>query len=89
MSIELFIIGLLSVVLGIFAIFDSGDVAEIVLGVLGIVLGIFVILISFPLKSEKVKPIEYPASEYNLELKVTEYQGQKDTTYVLTPKTLK
>lgn len=89
MSIGLFIIGLLSVALGIFIILDACNGAEVAFGVLEFVLGIFVILLSFPTKSEREKPIEYPASEYNLELKVTEYQGQKDTTYVLTPKTLK
>ena len=88
MSIGLFIIGLLSVGLGIFAIFDAWDITDIVLGVIGVVFGIFTILVSFPTKSERVKSIEYPASEYTLELKVTEYQGQKDTIYVLTPKML-
>lgn len=37
-------------------------------------------------KDNKTKPIEYPASEYSLEIKVTEFQGNKDTTYVLIPK---
>ena len=36
--------------------------------------------------SHKQKPIEFKASEYTLDLKVTEFQGQMDTTYVLTPK---
>ena len=88
MSIGLFIIGLLSVVLGILAILDAWDGTEVVLGIVALVFGIFIILLSFPTKSERVKSIEYPASEYTLELKVTEYQGQKDTIYVLTPKML-
>lgn len=37
-------------------------------------------------KDNKAKSIEYPASEYSLEIKVTEFQGNKDTTYVLIPK---
>lgn len=37
-------------------------------------------------KDNKTKPIEYPVSEYSLEIKVTEFQGNKDTTYVLIPK---
>lgn len=30
--------------------------------------------------------IEYPAADYTLDYKVTEYQGRTDTTYVITPK---
>ena len=30
--------------------------------------------------------IEYPAADYTLDYKVTEYQGKTDTTYVITPK---
>lgn len=37
-------------------------------------------------KSNKTKPIEYPASKYSIEIKITEFQGNKDTTYVLIPK---
>ena len=36
----------------------------------------------------KQTPIEYPASKYSIEIKVTEFQGNKDTTYVLIPKEL-
>ena len=35
---------------------------------------------------EDEKPKEFPANKYQLELKVTEFQGQVDTTYVLIPK---
>lgn len=38
------------------------------------------------IKDNKTKPIEYPVSEYSLEIKVTEFQENKDTTYVLIPK---
>ncbi len=30
--------------------------------------------------------VEYPAADYTLDYKVTEYQGKRDTTYVITPK---
>lgn len=36
-------------------------------------------------EKEEKKPIEFKASEYTLELKVTDFQDQKDTTYVLIP----
>ena len=38
--------------------------------------------------NRKTKAIEYPASKYSIEIKVTEFQGNKDTTYVLIPKRL-
>ena len=38
--------------------------------------------------NRKTKAIEYPASKYSIEIKVTEFQGNKDTTYVLIPKGL-
>jgi len=88
MSIGFIIIGLLLVAFGMFIIFDAGDDTDVVLGIMVSVIGIFIILLPFLIKSETVKPIEYPASKYTLELKVTEYQGEKDTTYVLIPKTL-
>jgi len=30
--------------------------------------------------------IEYPASEYRLQLRIVEFEGQRDTTYVLVKK---
>jgi hypothetical protein len=36
---------------------------------------------------EGLQPKEFKASDFTLEYKATEYQGQMDTTYVLTPKT--
>lgn len=35
------------------------------------------------------QPIEYPAADYTLDYKVTEFQGKTDTTYVITPKDIK
>ena len=34
----------------------------------------------------KPVPIEYPASEYELKLRITEFDGQRDTTYILVKK---
>lgn len=38
---------------------------------------------------EATQPIEYPAADYTLDYKVTEFQGKTDTTYVITPKDIK
>ena len=35
------------------------------------------------------QPMEYPAANYTLDYKVTEFQGKTDTTYVITPKDIK
>lgn len=35
------------------------------------------------------QPVEYPAADYTLDYKVTEFQGKTDTTYVITPKDIK
>jgi len=43
------------------------------------------LLVSITNREDK-KPKEFPASKYALELKVTEFQGQVDTTYVLIPR---
>lgn len=39
-------------------------------------------------RPEPVRPvaIEYPASEYRLKLRIVEFEGQRDTTYVLVKK---
>lgn len=44
------------------------------------------LLIYASIRIDNRKPVEYKVSEYSLELKVTEYKGQMDTTYVLIPK---
>ena len=33
-----------------------------------------------------IKPIEYPASEYTFKIKVVEFEEQRDTILVVTPK---
>ena len=43
------------------------------------------LLVSIKMNNED-KPEEFPAAKFTLELKVTEFQGQVDTTYVLIPK---
>ena len=35
------------------------------------------------------QPIEYPATNYTLDYKITEFQGKTDTIYVITPKDIK
>jgi len=37
-------------------------------------------------KDDNKKPKEFSSSKYQLELKVTEFRGQMDTTFVLIPK---
>lgn len=37
-------------------------------------------------QDNKIKPKEYSASQYSFDIKVTEFQGVKDTIYVLIPK---
>lgn len=37
-------------------------------------------------QNNKIKPKEYSASQYSFDIKVTEFQGVKDTIYVLIPK---
>ena len=37
-------------------------------------------------QNNKIKPKEYSASQYSFDIKVTEFQGIKDTIYVLIPK---
>lgn len=36
--------------------------------------------------SKKVKPIEYPVSEYDFKIKVVEFEEHRDTILVVTPK---
>lgn len=38
------------------------------------------------LAKDSSKPKEFPASKYTLKLKVTEFEQQRDTSYVLIPK---
>lgn len=88
MSIISFVLGLVAFIAGI-GILTSNNITpfDLFMGCLGFLSGTILIVLSFVAPADKKpKPIEYPASEYTLELKVIEYQGQKDTTYVITPR---
>ncbi len=54
---------------------------------IGLCAGLVILVAGF-LKPKYIKepPKEYPASDYTLEYKITDFQGQRDTIYVLTPK---
>jgi hypothetical protein len=53
---------------------------------IGIICIGFIIGIIALCKHDASLPKEFPATKYSLELKVIEFQGQKDTIYILTPK---
>ena len=61
-------------------VFKIGAFLSILCGVLAIAL----IVISVARQTESKK--EYPASKYTLSYKVTKFEGQRDTTYVIIPK---
>ena len=61
--------------------FHFGLLLTSISGVAFIVSGIYV-----GVQDNKAKAIEYSADEYRIEYKVTEFQGQRDTTYVLIKK---
>ena len=85
--IGLIILGAVGILAGTYMLSDSETALGAVLSVLTILAGaVFFVIGLLMLGPEEPAPVEYPASEYTLELKVTEYQGQKDTTYVLIPK---
>lgn len=85
--IGLIILGAVGISAGTYMLFDSETALGAVLSVLAVFAGaVFVVVGLIMLGPEEPAPVEYPASEYTLELKVTEYRGQKDTTYVLIPK---
>ena len=83
-SLALFIIGVALIAIS-FSIYDKdwifavGIALMIIGGVSSIIFGI--------LSANHTKAIkEYPASEYTLSYKITEFEGQRDTTYILIPK---
>lgn len=53
-------------------------------GIIAWALSLIMLLVIDP--KPEPKPKEFPASEYTLDYKVIEYQGQTDTIYVLTKK---
>lgn len=90
----LFIISAVLIVLGLLALsvsmidFDRGCSTGL------IICGVAIGLIGLALRAEDSEaeqtetpvPIEYPASEYRLQLRIVEFEGQRDTTYVLVEK---
>lgn len=78
---KLLILGILILILAI-VYFVSG-LPE--LGLVCLIPSIILISIYFIYRADNITTkYEYPASEYKLEYKITEYQGQQDTIYVLT-----
>lgn len=85
-SLALFLIGIILITIYFHSyakdwLFIVGIILIIVGGVSSIVFGI---ISGNHTNSTKIK--EYPASEYTLGYKITEFEGQRDTTYVLIPK---
>lgn len=89
MFIALFILGICVVFLGLWVGFEKSRPV----GVPIVFLGIAIYVASFFFAdwtrqpdTPKYQPIEYPASEYRLKLRIVEFEGQRDTTYVLVEK---
>ena len=91
---ELIILGVIIIVLGLFCMalsvtkFDRGcSAGMLICGVAICLIGLAARKgISEARRMESQKPIEYPATEYELKLRIVEFDGQKDTTYILTKK---
>ena len=76
------IIGLISFAGLVYSIIETDGFAILaIFSVFGLICSFVGIL---DLSSEKNKSYEYPATEYNLEYKITTIGEQSDTTYVLT-----
>lgn len=73
---------LIAVGLALKGILD-GAIWLLVIDILLLVVGL---VISKDIKKPTIKYLEYPASSYTLEYKVTEFQEKVDTIYVLIPK---
>lgn len=82
--IALIVLGLLLVILGVIGFRVAESTGEAVFCFIASFFG--VVLFAIGVAPKYKQPKEYPASEYTLEIKVTEFQGQRDTTYVLIPK---
>ena len=79
----LFILTLTLLFVSIFADWDE-PVCLIILMLL-IIFGVGMIAAAAHAKPN-IKPIEYPASEYTFKIKVVEFEEQRDTILVVTPK---
>lgn len=84
-TLGVFALSFLTVVIA--AIYDNKKWSPYV-GVPAGILAIVSIMVGACASSKRIekKPREFPATEYTLEYKVTEYQGRTDTTYVLIKK---
>lgn len=76
------VVMLIAVGLALKGILD-GAIWLLVIDILLLVVGL---VISKDIKKPTIKYLEYPASSYTLEYKVTEFQEKVDTIYVLIPK---
>lgn len=89
---EISIVLFISVIIIILLIAIVLAVKEILDGAIWLlVIDLFLLIVGFvafskDIKKPTIKYLEYPASSYTLEYKVTEFQGKIDTIYVLTPK---
>lgn len=81
--ILLIILLLIALVLALKGILDSA-IWLLVIDIFLLIVGL--VVFSKDTKKPTIKYLEYPASSYTLEYKVTELQGKIDTIYVLTPK---
>ena len=68
--------------------FFNKDWIIVTIVIVGFISGVTSVVLTaiFGTKNLREKPIEYSSKEYTLEYKITEYQGQRDTVYVLIPK---
>jgi len=66
---------------------DYNKKTRTIVGILGCIFAVSLILgTMFNLDNENKKPKMFDANKYTLEYKITEFQGQKDTTYILIQK---
>ena len=83
-GIVLFILGVIGVLLFWYDVLEYDAVYWF--SAATVVLGVFITLIAIGLKVIQTTPIEYSSTDYQLELKITEFGESRDTTYVLIPK---
>lgn len=90
----LFIIGILLIAVAIWGMVDisrkkRGPMPLMVLALMvgcGVFVAGFFLVFGERLPPPEPKVYTYPASEYRLQLRIVEFEGQRDTTYVLVEK---
>jgi len=88
----LFFLGVSLLICGLYGIAASEHTWHFLASLAAVVVAVVILICSAPLrtyeKPESPQPvaIEYPASEYELQLRIVEFEGQRDTTYVLVKK---